>query len=187
MSDPAHPRLSVEAFEQVLRQRGHDRHIELIEGEIVEKMPNDEHGYLVGELARLLGNFLRQYKLGRVSVEVRLTPTAPAFWGNSRLPDLAVLLGKRPVLPTALQDPPDIAVEVQSPNESLDSLRDKADFYLGIGVREVWLVLPRQTRIERVTPQETVAYDVDEQLISPTLLPGFALPLREFFDYGAFL
>lgn len=72
MIDPASPRLSVEAFEQVLRQRGHDRHIELIRGEIVEKMPNEAQGYWVLELGFFLRDYLKRAGFGRVVTRDRV-------------------------------------------------------------------------------------------------------------------
>ncbi len=187
MSDSPIPktRLTLDEFHTLLQQRGHDRFIELIDGEIVEKMPNDEHGYLIGELTRLLGNFLRENRLGRVSVEVRMNlPDTMA--GNSRLPDLAVLLGKRPVRATALDEAPDIAIEVQSPGDARSALIAKAEFYLASGVKEVWLVYPKFRFIEIVTTEQVSHFSLEDTLTSEALLPGFRLNVSDFFNYEEF-
>jgi Uma2 family endonuclease len=184
MSDPAHPRLSVEAFEQVLRQRGHDRHIELIEGEIVEKMPNEEHGYLVMELGYFLRDYLKRAGFGRVVTEVRLRIDLDGH-SESRLPDLAIFRdGTRPIQTMGhLTTLPDIVVEVQSPDDSRGMLIDKADLYLAAGIDEVWLVLPHRRMIEVVTRERIRLYQADDALESPERLPAFRLPLPDLFTY----
>ena len=178
-------RLSLDEFHALLEQRGHDRFIELIDGEIVEKMPNDEHGYLVGELTRLLGNFLRENRLGRVSVEVRMN-LPHEITSNSRLPDLAVLLGKRPVRASALDEAPNIAIEVQSPGDARSALIAKAEFYLASGVQEVWLVYPKFRLIEIVTTEQVNHFGAGDTLTSSALLPGFRLDVGDFFNYEEF-
>ncbi len=187
MSANPHPktRLTLAEFHDLLKQRGHDRYIELIDGELVEKMPNDEHGYLVGELTRLLGNFLRENRLGRVSVEVRISQPN-MLMGNSRLPDLAVLLGKRPVQSSALEEAPDIVFEVQSPGDSRAGLITKAEFYLAIGVKEVWLVYPAMQRVEIITADTVKLFDTDDIIAGDSLLPGFTLNVGELFNYEDF-
>lgn len=177
-------RLSLDEFHALLEQRGHDRFIELIDGEVVEKMPNDEHGYLVIELAFLLKSYFRQAGFGRVVSEVRVE-VEDNGQPQSRLPDLSVYLDHlRPVQTSGrLQVIPDIAIEVQSPGDSRGSLIDKIEFYLANGSREGWIVYPRRQTIETISADHIQLYSVGQTLESPDLLPGFQLDISVFFTY----
>ena len=78
--------ITVEAFEQFeLLPENADRLFELINGEIVEKVPTEEHGIIVLNIAAPVREWVRQYKRGRVGVEIR--HNRPGDRHNARLPD----------------------------------------------------------------------------------------------------
>src|SRR4029450_1546931 len=80
--------VTVVEFEQFLAlPEKRDRFFELIHGEIVEKVPTEEHGLIVGNLCGFLWQYTRQSGLGRAVVEVRVRMPEDDY--TSRQPDLA--------------------------------------------------------------------------------------------------
>src|SRR5664279_2893202 len=77
-----------------------DRLFELIDGEIVEKMPTEQHGLIQVNLASHIWNYNRQHNLGRVTSEPR--HQTPDNRYNSRLPDIA-FTSKERALPLVTQ------------------------------------------------------------------------------------
>jgi len=177
-------RLTLAEFHDLLKQRGHDRFIELIDGEVVEKMPNEEHGYLVMELGFLLKTYFRQVGFGRVVTEVRIEIDEDGI-SQSRLPDLMIYLdNQRPIQTKAhLDTMPDIAVKIQSPSNSRSQLIEKSEYYLANGAKEAWIIYPQMKMIEVIDSNHFAAYEVGQFLESPNILPNFRLDLATFFDY----
>src|SRR5690606_17111012 len=61
--------MTVSEFEQFVERSAGDRRFELIDGEVVEKMPNEEHGEAASNLHWALANFIKPRKLGRLVIE----------------------------------------------------------------------------------------------------------------------
>jgi len=79
--------------------------------------------------------------------------------------------------------PPDIAIEVISPNDVWEKVNDKLREYFAAGVRQVWLVSQGQREIliyDSLT-RITVLTENDE-LTSQSLLPGFKCRVGELFE-----
>src|SRR5262249_35770047 len=82
---------TVAEFEDFLALPEHrDRFFELIHGEIVEKVPTEEHGLIAGNLCAFLWQYTRQSGIGRAVIEVRVQVPEDDY--NSCQPDLAVFL-----------------------------------------------------------------------------------------------
>jgi Uma2 family endonuclease len=80
------------------------------------------------------------------------------------------------------QGPPDLAVEVVSPNDRADELLSKVQDWLAAGCRTVWVVDPNSQTISVYRgSHETKLLTVDDELTDEELLPGFRLPLSEVF------
>ena len=156
------------------------RLLELVDGEIVEKVPTEEHGRIVMNIAGPLWVYVRQYPDGRVVLETRHRVTTDAH--NARIPDISYIQGMRPAVKQgSVPQMPDLAVEVQSPEQSLKGLREKVRYLLANGSRLVWLVLPDKEIIEVYTPDDEMILSKDDVLTGGAVLPGFSLPLREIF------
>ncbi|MBL8154507.1 MAG: Uma2 family endonuclease [Anaerolineae bacterium] len=169
-----------EAF--IARPENLERRFELIEGEIVEKMPTQQHGIITLNLAGELRAFVKAHSLGRVAVEARYRPPDDAE--NDRLPDISFVadLSKPVTEDGAVPFMPDLAVEVKSPTDSVRKLREKARFYLAHGVRLVWLVFPEPRIVEVYAPDDEYTLSADQSLTGGDLLPGFTLPVRQIFE-----
>lgn len=179
--------VTMDVFKSVLNTlENRDRLLELVHGEVVEKMPTETHG----KLAALIAHFLLAFILPRgikahVGVEVR--HEAPEDRYNSRLPDVSMrLTDASPVKKGAVPIMPDLAVEIQSPDDRPHQLREKALYYLQKGTRIVWLVYPSARRVEVCTLDETdnLAIEIieeDDTLNGGVVLPEFSLAVKALF------
>ncbi len=165
-----------------------DKHLYLIDGELFWEMaPGYRHGRLAGHIFRFLMNYAEAHDLGDGSVE---SGYYPADDRHTLLgPDVAFLRKEnapRDDHEKFVPRMPDLAVEIQSPGNTLAELRRKAAVYLARGTELVWLVLPERAAVEvwRIGPDgepltETVARD--GSLSGEPVLPGFSLELRRLF------
>ncbi|MCK6578291.1 MAG: Uma2 family endonuclease [Anaerolineae bacterium] len=177
--------ISIDQFEAFLaRPENRDRRFELIDGEISEKtMPTREHGIISAKFVHLMMVYFEAHpeREAQVAVEARHRPTGDA--GNDRIPDVSVVLGKRPIETYGTADYlPDICIEVQSPDDSLRMMREKARFYIANGAKYAVNVLPAQRAIETYAADGSEALLTGDDVLSfGDLLPGFAVPVRRFF------
>ena len=81
---------------------------------------------------------------------------APGFWAGVeirvqirpdryRVPDVVVVRGGRPP-GRIITSPPEVAVEVLSPEDRAADVQDKIDEYLQFGIPAVWLIDPERQR-----------------------------------------
>ena len=106
-----------------------------IYGKIEMSPANNRHARLQGYIA---GEFARQLSGGGVLTEcpilTRIGVKVPdVAWASS---DFLAKHGDTTPFPEA----PDICVEIVSPSNSDDEIRDKTQAYLAAGAREVWVV-----------------------------------------------
>jgi Uma2 family endonuclease len=169
-----------EAF--IARPEHAERRFELIDGEIIEKpMPTEIHGDIAGWIVTFFNLYFMQHPIGRAVVEGRYRPTDDAL--NDRIPDVSVVLGDRPITRRgAANFLPDICIEIQSPDDALKGLRDKAAFYLAHGAKYALVVRPEKRLIEVYSAdEEIVILRADDALTFPDLLPGFAVEVSRLF------
>ena len=132
---------TIEDFEAfIVQPENADRRFELINGRVVEKMPTQLHGWIVVFLSRFLLNYLDLHRIGRLYAEARYK--IPDSDDNARIPDLSFV--RNELGPVVKEGPapymPDLAIEVQSPDDTLKVMREKVDYYLANGSRMVWLI-----------------------------------------------
>jgi Uma2 family endonuclease len=174
--------ISVVDFEQwALLPENAQRHYELIEGEIREKMVANSQS---SNVAMVLGSFITvhvlQYKLGRVT-----GADGGYRVGDGRyIPDVAFISAKRQAQdPKAAYNPlaPDLAVEVLSPSDDPDETRYKLSQYLAANV-VVWFVNPEKRYVEVHTPAKMPRrLGVSDILEGDAVLEGFRLALNVLF------
>ncbi len=97
-----------------------------------------------------------------------------AFVCSVRIPD---------TLPSGFfPGPPDLAIEIRSPDDRLMSIEAKIEDYLRLGVQVVWDVNPAtETVIVHRPSSEPQTVSTEDVLTEPGLLPDFSLPVREIF------
>lgn len=160
-----------------------DRGIELINGQMVEKVPNEEYGDCVVNLLMALGSFVKPQRLGRLVVEALYR--SPDDEHNAFQPDIAFTSKARQLpLTTRGAAPiiPDLCVEIKSPGNKVADLRTKAAYYLAHGGQLVWLVYPKQRIVEVYARDADVSILTESEVLTGgAVLPGFELPVREIF------
>lgn len=163
-----------------------DKLYEIVDGQPEEKeMPGARHGGICTRLAIALGLYLQANRLGELYVE-----TSFQIGRNERIPDLAFVSATR-MPPEGEPDtkwpmPPDLAVEVISPNDLYERVYAKTMEYLAAGVQQVWLVSPEHHTVTMYrSATHITAFSGDSDLVSDDLFPGFRCPLREIFTSRA--
>lgn len=167
---------------------------ELIDGiHYVTPSPNVFHQQLLGRLHLAIGNFLatRQH-LGSVFV-ARLDVVLSEY--DVVEPDLLFVAGDQQDILTRqnVRGAPALAIEILSPSTRKRDESVKRRLYDERGVREYWIVDPKQSRVTvfrrsdagsfpRVAELEATA---GAELTSP-LLPGFALSVERLFSPPSF-
>jgi Uma2 family endonuclease len=135
--------------EDFLAWVGEKTRAEWVDGEIIIMSPvNVEHDDLQGWIYTILRTFVEAHDLGRVGgseLMVRLgKPQA------RRLPDVFFVSKDRLSAfgKTAYEGPPDLIVEIVSPDSTARDYRDKLKTYESSGVREYWIVDPLARSVE---------------------------------------
>jgi len=78
-------------------------------------------------------------------------------------------------------EPPPAWRPVASPDEPEHRLRDKARWYLGAGVRAIWIVLPDSREVVVVTEAGEGRHRVGERIPAHRDLPGLSPEVSELF------
>lgn len=172
---------TVEEFEQFAdAPENADRLLELIDGEVVEKLPTQEHGLITGNIYGPLWNFVQRHRNGRVVMEVR--HRVPGDTRNARMPDISFTRGNKPIVKKgSVPQMPNLAVEVKSLDDSLKEMREKARYYLAHGTRLVWLMIPEKRLVEVYTPDLEEVLTENDTLSGQDVLPDFSLAIRSIF------
>lgn len=155
---------------------------ELINGEIVEKMTTEEHGVITVNIASEIRFFMKSQTSLKGHVTVEASYRRRDDESNERRPDVAFRLSDEDPKRSIIEQMPDLAVEVKSPNDSYKELRAKALFYLANGSHLVWLVYPEKKIVEVFEQgKDSELYKEDETLSGSPVLEGFQLAVREIF------
>jgi len=164
--------------EQLFRMPEYERGYELVAGEIRKMTPTGgTHGFVASRLDRRLGAYVEQHDLGAVLtgepgfILARDPDTVLA-------PDVAFVrkerLAAEPIGDGYVSGPPDLAVEVLSPGDTMAEARKKAKAWLAAGAAMVWVVNParRTVTVYRTAASPETLTETDE-LEGQDVVPGF--------------
>ncbi len=158
---------------------------ELSRGELVPMTPvGIPHSVVVGRLMKFLSNHIDEHRLGLIGPEggFKLQQNPDTV----RAPDIAFISRKRlesEGVPKGFADfPPDLAIEVLSPDDTASEVARKVDEYLEAGVPLVWVVDPgiRKVTVYR-SFQDIRVVSAEEVLDGGETLPGFRVKVEEIF------
>ena len=172
--------------EELERIPSDDRRYELVKGRVVRMSPvGSLHGGVTIGLALLLGQHARTHGLGAVVTEVGFVLTTKP--DTVRAPDLAFIhRGRIPAtgLPRGFwKGPPDLAVDVLSPDDTPSEVRTKVDEYLRYGVRLVLTVDPDEKTVTVFrTNAAPATLGMDRELDLSDVVPGFRCDVRGIFE-----
>jgi len=163
-----------------------ERRYEVVDGELVD-MGNSgmEHGGIGSLLGGLLAIHVRQNKLGVVC------DSSTAFTlkdGNRRSPDISFVAKerlkglKRP--PRGFfQGSPDLAVEILSPNNTVEELHEKIVEYFENETRLLWLIHPDEKYVLIYHSAEPDGFRrPQDNLEGEAVVPGFSVSVAELFE-----
>lgn len=159
--------------------------LELIDGVVTQKVaPQWLHGLLQVGCAVLINDYAQPRRLALAFSEIR-----EASGRDSLVPEVGVYRWERiPLtadgrLTNAPPIPPDVAIEIISPGQSLNELIEKGRRYLTHGVQIVVIVHPDHETVTLLRADANVTTLRGEDRIDlDAVLPGFELTVRALFD-----
>ncbi|HEU4326886.1 MAG TPA: Uma2 family endonuclease [Roseiflexaceae bacterium] len=159
---------------------------ELVRGEVIEQMPpGGQHGAIAVALALMLRLWTKGVGGGYVGVEAGYVLSRGP--DTVRGPDISLVRAER--LPASGVPEgfwtlaPDLAVEVVSPSETAEEVREKVRDFLAAGTPQVWTIYPRSHEVIVHTPDGLArTYSAGETIEGGNLLPGFTCPVDDLFE-----
>jgi Uma2 family endonuclease len=159
---------------------------ELVDGQLVERNVSVLSSWVGGQVYHVVDSFVREHQLGwawGADLGYVCFPDTP---GKVRKPDVSFVRKER--LPEGLTSegylyiPPDLAVEVMSPNDLAYEVDHKVGEYLDAGVPLIWVINPeaRTVYIHRRDVSGSVLREQDE-LSGEDVLPGFCCRVSTLF------
>jgi Uma2 family endonuclease len=147
--------------------------------------PQDQHSRLQYKVPEWVNRFAEPRRLAIAFPELRTT-----YAGRSYVPDVAVYRWER--IPWSPEGevgneyflPPDIAIEIVSPDQGVPALRRKCQWYVGHGVPLALLVEPQARYVVVFRPDQPAAtLRGAERIDCSPVLPGLALSVDELFGF----
>jgi Uma2 family endonuclease len=178
------PRLRPVTLEEFLTLPEKKPALEYANGKVTQKVsPQGKHGRLQSKFAELLNGFGEPRRLAIAFTETRAT-----FAGRSRVPDVTMYRWERiPRDPNGevanvFRTPPDIAVEILSPEQSVRRQVDRCRWYVANGVQIALVLHPdeRSVRLFRADGTEQRLTGAD-RIDLDAVLPGFELTVEALF------
>ncbi len=157
---------------------------ELLRGEVITMPPPQGlHGGTQALIAHLLLSVVRPRKLGWVRTEsgMRMERDPDSVFG----PDIAFLsISRFPTPPEGyIEIPPDLVIEVLSPEDRRKHVREKLKNYVKNGVKVVWLVDPEMRTVTVYAGSlRGTELDEAETINGGDVLPEFSCKVAEFFE-----
>ncbi len=159
---------------------------ELVRGELIKMPPPGAyHGKSATRVGMRLGNYVNENDLGEVYIaEVGfLIGSNP---DHVRAPDVAFVRREREdeVGDTHryFPGPPDLAIEVISPNDIYREVEEKVQDWLDAGTRMVIVINPRRREVKVHTPlADTVTLTPGDTLDGGDVVPGWTMPVSGAF------
>ena len=158
---------------------------ELCKGELVPMTPvGIRHSAIVGRLGEFLSRHVRENRLGIIGMEGGFKLGKEPQ--TTRAPDLHFIskarLAKEGITEKFAEYPPDLAVEVISPEDKASDVLRKVEEYLSAGVPLVWTVDPIIQRVAAYRSlQDVRILTPDQELDGGEILPGFHIKVAEIF------
>ena len=173
------PRLTLDEFLQRPETKPAS---EYVCGEPSQKpMPDWNHARIQTFLAGLLLQVLSRSGLGTVLTEFRCI-FGPSGATRAFVPDLVVIRQDRLPQGRYLYAPPDLAIEILSPDQPQAEFAAKLAFYLRHGVRLVWVIDPNQSTIAVLAPgADSRLLTAADNLDGGDVLPNFSVPVADIF------
>lgn len=160
-----------------------EKHFELVDGQLEAKNVGFESCWVSMRLAMFLSIHCDQLQLGWVlgsdagyqcfsPDEQRVRRPDVSFVSLQKIPRDHPDMGFIPV-------PPDLAVEVVSPNDLAQKVHDKVSEYLEAGVRLVWVIYPNHGQVLVYNATGGRILSSQDELSGEDVIPNFRLKISE--------
>ncbi len=180
------------SMDEFIRRSEQDGPFEIIDGEVVPKMPNIyAHGKLSNQLSTLINVMMQGQGVAFVEMTFVLPDSYGSSWvAGSRIPDVMFVLQERieayeESMPDFGDKPliliPDIVIEVVSPTDKYSDVQAKADRYLADGVPLVWVFDPVTQTVTQHTGDGISIYRVEDTLTAEAIVPDLQIVLKDIF------
>ncbi len=157
---------------------------ELIDGVLVEKAM----GYWESRLAVLLAYFIETYLDGNdIGFTLGEGGMQRVDFGQMRIPDVSFYWWSRfpnreLTMEQILAEVGDLVVEVLSPSNTDQEMERKRREFFAAGTKLFWIVDPVDRTVAVYTsPDDVTVLDETQTLTGGDVLPGFTLPIRDWF------
>ncbi|MBI2761941.1 MAG: Uma2 family endonuclease [Chloroflexi bacterium] len=155
---------------------------EFMSGEVFQKpMPTRTHSRLQKYLLFLIEMFLEGSGNGEVLQELRCV-FGPPDAERAYVPDIVFISPEHLTNDEHHHGPPDLVIEILSPNQPAGRFAEKIHFYLTHGVRLVWIVDPETRTVQVMTADTTTYLLLGDVLDGGDVLPGFKADVTEMFS-----
>lgn len=172
-------------YEWVHRPENANRHFELDRGEVIEMPPpGNFHGFICGNISRILGNFAVSRGRGYVCTNDAgvIVDSDP---DTVRGPDVTFYEDTQTSEDMDRQyaaEPPMLAVEVMSPTDRINRVNIRIAQLLSRGVRMVWVVDPEARDVSVYTSgRDPLLLTEGDTLTAEELLPGVSISVSGLF------
>lgn len=162
-----------------------DERYELIEGDLImTPSPIPEHQRISGKIEFEIRKYITENNLG----EVFYAPCDVYFDDENVVqPDILFIARERLNIIGAknIQGAPDLAIEIISESSAYKDMVQKKKLYARFGVKEYWIVIPKERSIEMYILKEKTyhlfkSFELDDTLESP-MLKGLKIELKKIF------
>jgi Uma2 family endonuclease len=156
--------------------------LEYIDGVVRQKVAaKPVHGSIQSFLVEVVNQFARPRRLG-----IALTETRFVSHRWAPVPDVVFYRRDRIRVrraPADFTEPPDLAIEIVSPDQKLADLLKKCVDYIARGAAVALIVEPEEESVLVFRPgQPLVVLQGDERIDLDDVLPGFELTVRRLFE-----
>jgi Uma2 family endonuclease len=181
-------KITWQEFRQMEFDDSDDAWYELINGELVRKQsPTIRHQRISRKIETLLNVYATQSGSGEMfhaPLDVVLDDN------NTYHPDILYIKNERKFIIDNKEEviigAPDLVIEILSKSTAGDDRGAKKDNYEKYGVREYWLVDPKNNSVEVYTLEnqryKMVSYVVESGIAKSTILEGFELEIEPVFE-----
>ncbi len=159
---------------------------ELVDGRLIRMSPPGfDHGVIAVNVGAALKAFVTAHGLGAVAVETGYTLARDP--DTVRAPDVSFVRQERIAASGRTRaywsGPPDLAVEVLSPDDRPKEIASKIREYHRRGVRLVWLIDPGHRTVSVYRPDRApVTLSEDHEVDGGDVIPGFRYPISKLFE-----
>ncbi len=167
-----------------------EERVELLKGKIFQMgAPGSNHQRVSKRLFSAINNYLtgRNCEVFFAPFDVRIPRKSADDKDIITVfqPDLCVICDPTKIDEKGCLGAPDIVIEILSADNNIKELKYKFDIYKEAGVKEYWIVDPREQSVQIFLLIEgkfiTRGYLFDEDKITSNILPGFSMLVSELF------